>query len=82
MEIKIRSIKVKFENLSDDCDFLHDYHYHNLEYDNTSQFEFRGHLGSLQGTKTKNIIMLWKVPGMARSIGDWGGVKAYMTNSR
>ena len=53
MEIKIRSIKVKFENLSDDCDFLHDYHYDNLEYDNIIQFELRGHLGSLLGAGTK-----------------------------
>ena len=51
--MQIRSIKVKFENLSNDCDFLHDYHYDNLEYDKISQSELRGHLGSLLGAVTK-----------------------------
>ncbi len=51
--MNIRSIKVKFENLSNDCDFLHDYHYDNLEYDKISQSELRGHLGSLLGAVTK-----------------------------
>ena len=58
--MKLRSIKVKFKNLYNDCDLFHDYHYDILEYDNISQFELRGHLESLQGKKSEICDYIYK----------------------
>ncbi len=48
-------MKVKFENLYNDCDFFQDYHYDILEYDKISPFELRGHLGSQLGKETQKL---------------------------